>query len=200
MAIKIPPQSSGWLAWREREIYMTGEEANEQVRMATPKFTFGSSYLRALRVDRPEDIRGRGKTMKRRTDVGTAMKMSARARALSQFARRVDVHERVADGEDVDTHLPHAVVQPVTVVVEQKLAEFRALQSRECLPPEKGRAGDPFDGIRDVIFPGVCIARMECLGDVVAAGGETVPAACCPSDRHPATRSILRVRAARRAV
>ena len=55
MAIKIPPQSSGWLAWREREIYMTGEEANEQVRMATPKFTFGSSYLRALRVDRPED-------------------------------------------------------------------------------------------------------------------------------------------------
>ena len=40
--------------------------------------------------------------MKWGTDVKTVLQMSARARALSQSARRVDVHECVADGEDVD--------------------------------------------------------------------------------------------------
>lgn len=108
-------------------------------------------------------------------------------KAKLQLFRGADVHERVANGEDFDHALLHAVVDPVAVMVAEDLTDLRTVEFWECLAPELRVVGELRRGASGISIELYRVVKVEIVGDVVECRLKPLEATFCPDKFHTAT-------------
>lgn len=118
--------------------------------------------------------------------IGTAEGLTERGRL--ELARRVDVHQRVADGQNLATRLLAAVENPVAVMLAKELPQFRAVQFGKGLMPEVGFVGQQPDRLQNLVFEIASVLGIELVLKIETIRLNALLGAPGEDDLHTATR------------